>query len=279
MSHAKAYAKINLALVVGPLRDDGKHEVVTVLQRIDLHDEISLEASECLAVEGFAEDTIVRAALAALARAVRVEPSWHVHIEKRIPVAAGLGGGSTDAAAALRLANATLAAPLSPHELHGVAARVGADVPFFLRDGTQLATGDGTDLERIELPLDCRILIVIPDGAAKASTRAVYDEFDAREGASGFTERATALRQALGAAEQARDLARLPPNDLASSQIASDLVLAGAFRADVSGAGPAVYGLFESEADASRAVDAVGDAGRTFVTRPAEAGSLPRVAR
>jgi 4-diphosphocytidyl-2-C-methyl-D-erythritol kinase len=275
MSHAKAHAKINLALVVGPRRDDGKHEVVTVLQRIDLHDEISLEASKGLAVEGFAEDAIVRAALLALAIAARIEPRWHVHIEKRIPVAAGLGGGSTDAAAALRLANATLAAPLSPHELHGVAARVGADVPFFLREGTQLATGDGTELERIELPLDCGILIVLPDGAAKAATSAVYDEFDARDGASGFTERATALTHALAAAERARDLARLPRNDLASSQVASELVLAGAFRADVSGAGPAVYGLFESEADAFRAADAVAHAGRTFVTRPAEAGDLP----
>jgi 4-diphosphocytidyl-2-C-methyl-D-erythritol kinase len=279
VSHAKAYAKINLALVVGPRRDDGKHEVVTVLQRIDLHDEISLEASEALAVEGFAEDAIVRAALAALALAARVEPKWHVHIDKRIPVAAGLGGGSTDAAAALRLANATLAAPLSPHELHGVAARVGADVPFFLREGTQLATGDGTELKRIALPLDCGIVIVLPDGAAKESTRAVYDEFDARGGASGFPERATALTHALAAAERPRDLARLPPNDLASSQVASRLVLAGAFRADVSGAGPAVYGLFESEADASRAADAVAHVGRTFVTRPAGAGDLPRVAR
>ena len=74
MSRAKAYAKINLALVVGPLRDDGKHEVVTVLQRIDLHDEISLEPAESLAVAGFAEDTIVRAALEALAVAAGVEP-------------------------------------------------------------------------------------------------------------------------------------------------------------------------------------------------------------
>ena len=275
MSHAKAHAKINLALVVGPLRDDGKHEVVTVLQQIDLHDDISLEPSESMVVEGFADDTIVRAALAALAIVAGVEPKWHVHIEKRIPLAAGLGGGSTDAAAALRLANGTLAAPLSSHELHGVAARLGADVPFFLRGGTQLATGDGTELERIELPLDYRIVIVLPDGAAKESTRAVYEEFDARDGAPGFTERAAALMQELTATQRARDLARLPLNDLASSPVASQVVLTGAFRADVSGAGPAVYGLFESEKDASRAANAVAHAGRTFATRPIEAGDLP----
>ena len=76
MSHAKAYAKINLALVVGPLRDDGKHEVVTVLQRIDLHDDVALEFSDGLVVEGFPDDTIVRRALEALARAARIDPHW-----------------------------------------------------------------------------------------------------------------------------------------------------------------------------------------------------------
>src|SRR3984893_13160975 len=98
-----AHAKINLALVVGPIRADGKHEVVTVLQRIDLADEITLESADELAVAGFDGDTIVRAALESLAAAAGVEPRWRARIEKRIPVAAGLGGGSSDAAAALRL--------------------------------------------------------------------------------------------------------------------------------------------------------------------------------
>jgi len=279
VSSAQAHAKINLALVVGPLRHDGKHDVVTVLQRIDLHDEVSLEPAVTLAVGGFAEDTTVREALVALADAAGVEPSWHVHIAKRIPVASGLGGGSADAATALKLANATLAAPLSPDELHGLASRIGADVPFFLRDGTQLATGDGTTLERIELPFDYWIVIVLPDGVTKESTKAVYEAFDARGGAPGFPERAATLRQALAALARSRDLVALPPNDLSSSPVASELVRAGAFRADVSGAGPAVYGLFETEAEASRAASSVAHAGRTLVTRPVEAGDLPRVAR
>ncbi len=279
MNQAKAYAKINLALVVGPLRDDGKHEVVTVLQRIDLHDEISLEPAESLAVAGFAADTIVRAALEALADAAGVEPCWHVHLEKRIPVAAGLGGGSTDAASALRLANGTLDLPLPRDDLHDIAARLGADVPFFLDDGTQLATGDGTALERIELPLDYWILIVVPDDVRKEATRDVYDAFDRGDVASGYAERAAALRQALTTVERPRDLAGLPPNDLASSPLAFQLVLAGAFRADVSGAGPALYGLFEREDDASRAAGALAHVGRTLVTRPAEAGDRPQVAR
>src|SRR5438067_8301549 len=126
-----AAAKINLALVVGPVRGDGKHEVATVLQRVDLVDRISIEPARELSVEGFAGDTLVERALRALADAAGVEPRWAARIEKRIPVAAGLGGGSSDAASALRLANETLERPLALEALRALASRLGADVPFF----------------------------------------------------------------------------------------------------------------------------------------------------
>ena len=88
----KAHAKVNLALVVGPVRADGKHEVLTVLQRVELHDVVELEPAEELVVDGFSSDTLVRAALAALAGATGTAPGWRVRIDKRIPVAAGLLG-------------------------------------------------------------------------------------------------------------------------------------------------------------------------------------------
>lgn len=269
MRHARAYAKINLGLVVGPRRNDGKHEIVTILQRVDLHDSVSLERASELAVAGFAEDTIVAAALRALAHAARVDPGWRVRIEKRIPVAAGLGGGSADAAAALELANETLAAPLSRDDLHAVASELGADVPFFLRSGSQLATADGTTLEPVHLPVDYHVVLVVPNEAEKESTRAVYEDFDRRAGSTGaFAERAARFSHVVAAVATARDLAELPSNDLASSPIADDLLGAGAFRADVSGAGPTVYGLFESVDAASHAEQALRSKGRTFVTRP-----------
>ena len=279
MSRGRAFAKINLALVVGPRRADGKHEVVTVLQRIDLHDEIEVEPADALVVDGFAEDTIVREALLALADAAGTVPRWRVRIAKRIPVAAGLGGGSSDAATALQLANAALDEPRSPDELHRIAARIGADVPFFLRVGAQLATGDGTELTPVELPSDYWVVLVMPDGDAKESTGKVYAAFDERGGADGFEERADSLRLALAATRTSRELARLPANDLASSSLSRELLKAGAFRADVSGAGPTVYGLFESEADADSAAESLQRAGRTLVTRPLGADDLPRVAR
>src|SRR5579862_3090863 len=167
MMRAPAAAKINLALVVGPLRGDGKHEVLTVLQRVDLVDRIELEPAPTLHVEGFAGDTLVRRALETLAERAGVESRWRVRIEKRIPVAAGLGGGSSDAATALRLANETLETPLPPHDLRALAASLGADVPFFLADGPQLGSGDGSELDPLELPQDFWVLVLLPRGAVK----------------------------------------------------------------------------------------------------------------
>src|SRR6187399_1065069 len=189
MRRAPATAKLNLALVVGPTRDDGRHEVATVLQRLDLADRVAVEPATQLRVEGFAEDTLVRRALEGVAEAAQVEPHWRATITKRIPVAAGLGGGSSDAATALRLANATLPTPLDPGALHELAAALGADVPFFLRQGPQLGRGDGTELEPLLLPQDYWIALLRPHGERKTSTADVYAAFDARRGGDGFDER------------------------------------------------------------------------------------------
>jgi 4-diphosphocytidyl-2-C-methyl-D-erythritol kinase len=268
MRRAKACAKINLGLVAGPLRADDKHEIVTVLQRVDLHDDVELEPADETVVEGFGADTIVAAALAALARAAGVSTGWRVRIEKRIPVAAGLGGGSADAAAALRLANGTLDDPLPPDELHTLAARLGSDVPFLLREGAHVATGDGTELRAVDLPHGYTVVLVVPFGTGKESTGAVYDDFDRRGGARGFAERAAELARTLESIQSASDLGRLPGNDLASSPLADELRAFGAFRADVSGAGPTVYGLFVDGSSAERAEQAMRKWGRTFVTHP-----------
>jgi 4-diphosphocytidyl-2-C-methyl-D-erythritol kinase len=268
MRSAQAFAKINLALVVGPLRDDGKHEVASVLQKIDLADEIGLEPSDSLTVDGFEDDTLVRGALEALAESAGNVRRWRVDVDKQIPVAAGLGGGSSDAACALALANADLEEPVSPPVLHAIAATIGADVPFFLREGAQLATGDGTELASVDLPTDYHVVIVVPHGGTKESTGAVYRAFDARNGAAGFDLRRAALLDAVTRVEQARDLARLPRNDLASSPLATRLEEVGAFRADVTGAGPTVYGLFEHAADAERAVVELSRVGTATLARP-----------
>jgi 4-diphosphocytidyl-2-C-methyl-D-erythritol kinase len=255
--------------VVGPRRDDGKHEVVTVLERLRLADTIAVRRAESTSVEGFAEDTLVRNALDVVAREADESSRFAARIEKRIPVAAGLGGGSSDAATALVLANGLLAEPLPTDRLELLAARLGADVPFFLHEGPQLATADGTALEPIALPRDYAVVLASPDGVLKESTRAVYEAFDARGGEAGFELRRDELRRALAHVRTASDLGLLPPNDLASSPLAPELVRLGAFRADVTGAGPVAFGLFADEASARSVAAALAADVRTWVTRPA----------
>jgi len=269
VNRAPAAAKINLALVVGERRRDGLHEVATVLQRIDVCDRIALEPAPRLAVDGFAGDTIVRAALERLADAAAVSPAWRVRIQKEIPVAAGLGGGSADAGAALRLANETLPEPLPTGRLRQLAAGLGADVPFFLEPGPKLAEGAGERLTPLELPQDFWVLLALRHGVDKASTREVYERFDERGGPAGFEGRKRALLDSLAAVRRPRDFAAFPRNDLAEATGAEGLVLelraAGAFRADVSGAGPAVYGLFHRRASAREAARRVRGGARTWV--------------
>ena len=178
------YGKVNLALVVGPTRPDGKHEVVTVCQRLDLSDRVAIEPAASLSVTGFAADTLVRRALETLAEAAGVQPRWAARITKRIPVAAGLGGGSSDAATALRLANGTLDPPLPPETLRLLAKGIGADVPFFLTAGPQLGRGEGADLEPLALPQDYWVVLLTPHELMKESTAAVYARFDERGGAA-----------------------------------------------------------------------------------------------
>jgi 4-diphosphocytidyl-2-C-methyl-D-erythritol kinase len=271
--HAPAYAKINLGLVVGPLRDDGKHEIATVLERVDLHDLIELEPApgDGIFIEGFVGDTLVRRALELFDAAVDSSGGWRVRIEKRIPLASGLGGGSSDAAAALRLGNESLHEPLSPTELHELAAEVGSDVPFFLTAGAKLATGDGTTVEPVALPCGYWIVLALARSAQKESTAAVYDAFDASSVARPFAAGSSALREAAFAAREPRDLAPFPLNQLVAPDpgLGDALATLGAFRVDTSGAGPTVYGLFEAEEDARKAASSLRQDAETWLARPA----------
>lgn len=269
MTRAPATAKLNLALVVGPVRPRGRHELTTVYQRLDLADRVAVIPAPSLRVTGFPEDTLVRSALEGLAAVAGVPPRWEARLTKRIPVAAGLGGGSSDAATTLRLANETLAEPLPDSDLHALGAKLGADVPFFLTQGPQLGEGDGTELTPLDLPQDYWVVLVLPRGATKHSSGAVYAGFDEREGPKGYRNRRAELRRALRETKRARDLARLPPNDLASSPLTAELLARGAFRADVAGAGPVVYGLFQHLGTARAARAALRGRGRTWLTAPA----------
>lgn len=267
MSRGAAPAKINLALVVGPLREDGRHELLTVYQRVALCDRIAVSAAPELRVHGFAPDTLVRGALERVADGAAT--TFAAQIKKRIPVAGGLGGGSSDAATALILANQLREKPHSHDRLDLFARELGADVPFFLRDGPQLGSGDGTTLEPLELPQDYWVLLVLPHDVQKRSTADVYAAFDARGGEQGYEDRRAVLLESLAEVRRARDLGALPPNDLIQSPLADELRELGAFRADVTGAGPVVYGLFLHADHAKAAARRISPEGRTWLTAPA----------
>ncbi len=272
MTRVPAAAKINLALLVGPLREDGLHEVVTVLQRVDLCDSVTIDRAPELIVEGYRHDTLVRSALAKLLARTGHGQGWHVQLRKRIPLASGLGGGSADAGAALSLANRTLEQPLTEEQLCEVAAEVGADVPFFLTPGPKLAEGGGEQVRVLELPQDFWVLIALSRFAQKGSTADVYKRFDEMKGAQDFEERRASFLETLAAVRRPRDFAAFPPNDLAVAAgrplLVAELLEKGAFRADVSGAGPAVYGLFHHRRDAQTAARTLRMRARVWVVAP-----------
>ena len=237
MTRASATAKINLALVVGPARADGKHEVVTVLQRLALADRVELTPGDGLTVEGFAEDTLVRAALTSLALEAGVRPRWlatHLQAHPGRVRARRRQLRRRDRVAA-RERHARRAAPRRPP----ARARPAGSAPTCRsssRAGPQLGEEEGGALTPLDLPQDYFVLLVLPRGAAKPATAAVYEEFDRRNGADGYDARRAELLETVSAVVRSRDLAALPANDLASSPLADELRALGAFRADVSGA-------------------------------------------
>ena len=166
-----AFAKINWILKILGRRQDGYHEVLTLLQTIDLHDSIRAEVSPgqgiSLHVEGAdlpeTEDNLIWKAADAFRRHTGCDGHFHFELEKRIPVGAGLGGGSADAAVVLLALNSLLGHPLEPAALSSVAAGLGSDVPFFLVGGTVLAAGRGELLTRWDDAPPCRLLLFSPD--------------------------------------------------------------------------------------------------------------------
>jgi 4-diphosphocytidyl-2-C-methyl-D-erythritol kinase len=281
-----APAKINLGLFLGPTRPgDGKHELVTVMQSISLADELTLEWTPvgatrdeivCPEVPGSPAENLATAAL----RAFRAATGWdgpplRLSIVKRIPVAAGLGGGSADAAAALRLARHASGLGGDDELLRELGAALGADVPAQIAPGRWLAAGAGERLEALPDPNPASFGLLVVPAAAELSTTEVYGEAD-RLGLGRSPEALesarSALRRALELSAPIPAAGELLENDLERAaislcpEIAATLEQvreAGADLALVSGSGPTVVGLFPHSNGLGRAERAAaGLAGR-----------------
>jgi 4-diphosphocytidyl-2-C-methyl-D-erythritol kinase len=271
-----APAKLNLCLYVGARRDDGLHEIRSVFEPLELADELRLsgggDADEviCEAVSG---PNLAAAALAALREAGWRSPPLRIEIEKRVPVAAGLGGGSADAAAVLRLARGEV------EGIRSIAASVGADVPSQLEPRPCLVAGAGEVVEPI-LPPGRHAIVLIPQRRG-LSTAAVYEEADRLGGGRGESELDAIRRRLHDAVSTGASPLDYPENlinDLQPAalslcpEIAPALTAlgdAGAAHAMVTGSGPTAFGLFADTDSAERAAaDLAGRFPGTVATAP-----------
>jgi 4-diphosphocytidyl-2-C-methyl-D-erythritol kinase len=275
-----APAKINLGLFVGPTRADGRHELVSVMQSISLADELMLEHASAgaerdeVVCPGVAGENLAARALELFREATGWDDGWvRLSIDKRVPVAAGLGGGSADAAAALRLARA--ASGLGDEDLLFVlAGELGADVPAQVTPGRWLATGAGELLEVLPDPVSPFGVLVLAQatGLSTAEVYATADRLDLAHDAFFLEKSRQALRRALELGAALPSEADLLHNDLQAAAVALCPAVeqaleqageAGAEVAFVSGSGPTVVGLFARANGLARAQRAVaGLAGR-----------------
>lgn len=270
----KAYAKVNLTLAVGEKRPDGYHEVVSVMQRVSLHDTltaeqtregITLRCSDPALPSG--EENLAHRAASLFFRETGIAGGAALTLEKRIPSQAGLGGGSSDAASALLALRKLYAPALSDTELETMAAALGSDVPFFIRGGTQLATGRGEVLSPLPPLTDGWFVIVKP--TESFSTPAMYRRLDNLPPAC--TPPLPPLQgglPALAAGLFNRFEAAIPAGS-AVWDIKARLAAYGALASLLSGSGSAVFGLFDTETAARAAVEALRPAWpEIFLARP-----------
>lgn len=263
---ARAPAKVNLSLLLGGVRPDGRHELVTVFESVSLCDELELSALGpeaggdeviCAGVEG---PNLVATALQRLRARGWDGPPVRVEVSKRIPVAAGMGGGSADAAATLRLA-AALREPSAAVVAH-VAASLGADVPSQLVPGASIGTAAGDAIEPVP-PLRPHAFVILPLPFA-LSTADVYREADRlglgrapAEFESALRELRASLRGTAGTVPAASAVNDLEPAALSLRPeirtAMEDARSAGAQRVLVCGSGPTVAGLFFGEQAVDRA--------------------------
>ena len=255
----RAPAKLNLCLHLGPRREDGRHELASLIVPLSLADRIAVSDSEadevvCPGVEG---PNLAARALASLRERGWERPPVRVEIEKRIPVAAGLGGGSADAAAVLRLAGGEV------DGLQEIAAELGADVPSQIHPSLAVLRGAGERVEELPRPGEFG-LVLIPsdDGLSTADVYAEADRLGLGRSPDELDELAARIADRAGSGRSPLSYPELLVNDLEHAALSlrpeirealDALRDAGAATALVTGSGPTAFGVFEDLAAADRA--------------------------
>ncbi|MDE6516570.1 MAG: 4-(cytidine 5'-diphospho)-2-C-methyl-D-erythritol kinase [Acetatifactor sp.] len=262
----KAYAKINLGLdVVGRL-ENGYHQVRMIMQAVGLYDVLTFRVAESgilITTDSgelpTGEDNLIHKAARLLMETYGVEAGVEIRLEKHIPIAAGMAGGSTDAAATLQGLNDLFALRLSREQLRQLGVRIGADVPYCIMGGTALAEGIGELLTPLPPAPQCTLLIAKPD--IQVSTKYVYEHLDAGE--TWPHPDIDGMRSAIENGDLAGITGRLG-NVLETvtieaypviAQIKWEMLSCGAMGSLMSGSGPTVFGIYDSEEQARTARD------------------------
>jgi 4-diphosphocytidyl-2-C-methyl-D-erythritol kinase len=259
-----AYAKLNLVLHVGAPQPNGMHPICSIFASLELADDVQVrpgdgpgDTVECDGVEG---PNLAAAALDSFRAEVPSLPPLDVRIEKRIPLAAGLGGGSADAAATLRGANRLAGEPLDAGALRAIAAKLGSDVPSQVEPVHALVAGTGEVVEPIALPPLAAVLVPQAEGL---STADVYAQLDRMEGWREHLD-AEAVRAAVDSDPSSWETAfenDLQPAALSMrpelAAVIEGLRAAGALVARVSGSGPTCFGLFADRSAAEATAEAM----------------------
>ena len=261
----KALAKINLGLDVLGRRENGYHDVRMVMQSIYLYDEVKIEKTEApgialasnLSFLPTGEGNIAYKAAQLLTEEFEIGEGIKITLNKHIPVAAGLAGGSSNAAAVLFGMNRMFRLGLTQDELMARGVRLGADVPYCIMRGTVLAEGIGEELSVLPAMPKCTVLIAKPP--VSVSTKVVYEALDAKEvvehpDIDGIIEglKKHSLKQVAACMGNVLEDVTIPMHPVID-RIKQEMIDAGALNAMMSGSGPTVFGLFESRAAAREA--------------------------
>jgi 4-diphosphocytidyl-2-C-methyl-D-erythritol kinase len=261
----RAPAKLNLCLFVGPRRADGLHEIRSLFEPLELSDELRISAAseDEVICEGIEGEDLTATALAALREHGWDGPLLRIEVTKRVPVAAGLGGGSADAAAVLRLARGEV------EGLRSIAAGIGADVPSQLQPRPCLVAGAGEVIEPAPPPGEhAVVLIPQPEGLATAAVYAEADRLGSPRSEAELEAIRRDLRDALDTGGSPLDYREHLVNDLQAAAISlrpeieealRALEEAGAAHAMVTGSGPTAFGLYPTAEEAAAGVAALRD--------------------
>lgn len=263
----KAYAKINISLDVGAKRPDGYHDMLMVMQTVTLCDDVTVtltpgapsrSESNLRFVPNDERNLAVRAANTFFAEAGIEDMGAHIKMKKRIQVGAGMAGGSTDAAAVLRALNVLCGTGYDAKHLEAIATRIGSDVAFCVRGGTQLASGRGEVLTPLPPLPDCRVVICKPDFSI--STPELFRKLDSvKLRCHPDTQGIIDLLHVGDLPKIARRMYNVfedvPDRRMAQiSEIKGRMLDFGALGAVMTGTGSAVFGLFDDDAAADNAL-------------------------